>query len=140
MALLLLLAAMCVYSGMSDSSKDKEECTPQLTGLAECLLYVQGDANAPSPDCCSGIKDVLKSNKKCLCLVIKDRNDPDLGGIQINVTLALNLPSVCNAPANISKCPGNYISKFFNFCYFFYMYYFLLYNVRDFNHFFLVNF
>ncbi|XP_061369623.1 non-specific lipid transfer protein GPI-anchored 14-like [Gastrolobium bilobum] len=105
LAHLLLLASMIVGSVLGDSSKDKEECTEQLAGLATCLPYVGGEAKAPTPDCCSGLKQVLKSNKKCLCVIIKDRNDPDLGGLQINVTLALSLPTVCNAPANISKCP-----------------------------------
>lgn len=94
---------------MAESSKDKEECTEQLAGLATCLPYVGGEAKAPTPDCCSGLKQVLKNNKKCLCVIIKDRNDPDLGGLQINVTHALSLPTVCNAPANVSKCPGTFI-------------------------------
>ncbi|CAI9764930.1 unnamed protein product [Fraxinus pennsylvanica] len=87
-----------------DNSKDKEECAQSLVGLATCLPYVGGTAKAPTPDCCSGLKQVLKTNKKCLCVVIKDRNDPDLG-LNINVTLALNLPQVCNTPANVSQCP-----------------------------------
>ncbi|WJX93212.1 hypothetical protein P8452_74770 [Trifolium repens] len=37
----LLLASMIVGIGMADSSKDKEECTAQLTGLASCLPYVE---------------------------------------------------------------------------------------------------
>ncbi|KAJ8565680.1 hypothetical protein K7X08_008256 [Anisodus acutangulus] len=53
----------------------------------------------------TGLKQVLKANEKCLCLLIKDRNDPDLG-LQLNVTLALTLPTVCQAPANISECPA----------------------------------
>lgn len=97
---------MIVWNGMADSSKDKDECTSQITGLASCLPYVEGEGKTPAPDCCDGLKTLLNTNKKCLCLIIKDRNDPDLGGIQINVTLALGLPTVCNAPANISKCPG----------------------------------
>lgn len=105
MAYFLLLASMIVGIGMSDSSKEKQECTAQLTGLASCLPYVEGEGKTPAPDCCDGLKTLLKTNKKCLCVIIKDRNDPDLGGIVINVTLALNLPTVCNAPANISKCP-----------------------------------
>ncbi|KAL0339223.1 UNVERIFIED_CONTAM: protein YLS3 [Sesamum angustifolium] len=88
----------------SDNSKDRQECADSL-GLATCLPYVGGTAKTPTPDCCSGLKQVLKTNKKCLCVVIKDRNDPDLG-LNINVTLALGLPVVCNAPANISQCPG----------------------------------
>lgn len=103
----MLLASMIVGIAMADSSTDKQECTEQLTGLATCLPYIQGESKAPPPDCCSGLKQVLKQNKKCLCLIIKDRNDPDLGGLMITVTSALSLPTVCNAPANISKCPGN---------------------------------
>ncbi|KAL6125119.1 hypothetical protein ACLB2K_077627 [Fragaria x ananassa] len=81
-----------------------DECAQQLVGMATCLPYVGGEAMAPTPDCCSGLKQVLNNNKKCLCVIIQDRNDPDLG-LQINVTLALGLPSVCHAAANVSKCP-----------------------------------
>ncbi|XP_020963968.1 protein YLS3 [Arachis ipaensis] len=108
-AYILLLAFVIVGRATVNSTndKDKEECTQQLGGLATCLPYVGGGgAKAPTPDCCNGLKQVLKNSKKCLCFIIKDRNDPDLGGIQINLTLALGLPTACNAPANISKCPG----------------------------------
>ncbi|GAV86005.1 LTP_2 domain-containing protein [Cephalotus follicularis] len=94
-----------VSNVISDSAKDREECADQLVGLATCLPYVGGDAKAPTPDCCSGLKQVLKSNKKCLCVVVRDRDDPELG-LKINVTLALGLPSVCHAPADVSKCPA----------------------------------
>ncbi|KAH0782425.1 hypothetical protein KY290_002023 [Solanum tuberosum] len=101
---LVLFFILCVF-GNSDIEKDKEECTQSLIGLATCLPYVGGNAPAPTPDCCTGLKQVLKASKKCLCLLIKDRNDPDVG-LQLNVTLALTLPSVCKAPANISECPA----------------------------------
>ncbi|KAI4323326.1 hypothetical protein L6164_022941 [Bauhinia variegata] len=103
-AFMLVLTSILVSRAVADSSKDKEECTQQLVGLATCLPYVGGQAKSPTPDCCSGLKEVLKNNKKCLCVIIKDRNDPDLG-LQINVSLALSLPTVCDAPANVSKCP-----------------------------------
>ncbi|XP_015901383.3 non-specific lipid transfer protein GPI-anchored 14 [Ziziphus jujuba] len=103
---LLVVVCVSIMGGfvMADPAKDREECTQQLAGLATCLPYVDGEAKAPTPDCCSGLKQVLKDNKKCLCVIVRDRNDPDLG-LQINATLALGLPSVCNAPANVSKCP-----------------------------------
>ncbi|KAF3673132.1 putative V-type proton ATPase subunit D-like [Capsicum annuum] len=101
---LVLFFMLCVFAS-SATDKDKQECTQSLIGLATCLPYVGGDAPEPTPDCCTGLKQVLKSNKKCLCLLIKNRNDPDLG-LQINVTLALTLPSVCQTPANISECPA----------------------------------
>ncbi|XP_076901531.1 non-specific lipid transfer protein GPI-anchored 14-like [Bidens hawaiensis] len=101
--LLRTIILLChVTFGAND--KDKEECTEQLVGLATCLPYVGGNAKSPTPDCCSGLKQVLNTNKKCLCVVIKDRNDPDLG-LTINVTLALGLPTVCHTPANVTKCP-----------------------------------
>ncbi|KAG2326080.1 hypothetical protein Bca52824_008808 [Brassica carinata] len=102
-AIAFLMATM--VSAGEDKAKDKEECTEQLVGMATCLPYVQGQAKTPTPDCCSGLKQVLKSDKKCLCVIIQDRNDPDLG-LQINVSLALALPSVCHAVADVTKCPA----------------------------------
>lgn len=102
---IFLVISMMFSGANSDAAKDREECTNQLVGLAGCLPYIGGNAKAPTPDCCSGLKQVLKTNKKCLCVVVRDRNDPQLG-LTINVTLALGLPSVCNAPANLSECPA----------------------------------
>lgn len=104
---LLLLTVSPLLFGFAggDDEKDKQECTNSLVGLATCLPYVGGNTKSPTPDCCSGLKQVLKNDKKCLCLIIKDRNDPQIG-ININVTLALGLPTACQAPANISQCPG----------------------------------
>ncbi|KAK4591640.1 hypothetical protein RGQ29_016180 [Quercus rubra] len=89
---------------MADAAKDREECAQKLVGLATCLPYVGGQAMVPTQDCCTGLKQVLKDNKKCLCVIIRDRNDPELG-LHINVTRALGLPSVCHAPTNVSQCP-----------------------------------
>ncbi|KAL3347264.1 hypothetical protein AABB24_021110, partial [Solanum stoloniferum] len=82
--------------------KDREECANQLVGLATCLPYVSGEAKAPTPDCCTGLKEVLDKSKICLCILVKDRNDPSLG-LKINATLALSLPSLCHAPTNMSN-------------------------------------
>ncbi|XP_060196752.1 non-specific lipid transfer protein GPI-anchored 14 [Lycium barbarum] len=90
----------------ADIDKDKEECANQLVGLATCLPYASGQAKAPTPDCCTGLKEVLDKSKKCLCILVKDRDDPSLG-LKINATRALSLPTLCHSPpdvANISKC------------------------------------
>ncbi|QCD84421.1 hypothetical protein DEO72_LG2g4775 [Vigna unguiculata] len=97
--LLLLLVGFA----NSDITQDKADCTDKLIGLAGCLTYASGDASAPTMDCCSGLKQVIDKNKRCLCILIKDRNDPSLG-LKINVTLALNLPEVCKTPTNITQC------------------------------------
>lgn len=107
----LLLLLLLVGSVSSDLTKDREECGDKLVGLASCLPYVDGEAKTPTIDCCSGLKVVLDKSKKCICILIKDRDDPNLG-IKLNATLAIQLPSACHAPANISQCVGMYQSQF----------------------------
>lgn len=98
---------MCSNLCVCDINQDKSECANQLVGLATCLPYVGGEAKAPTQDCCTGLKQVLKNSKKCLCILVKDRNDPSLG-LKVNATLALGLPQNCHVPSkdNISECPG----------------------------------
>ncbi|KAH9307859.1 hypothetical protein KI387_035770, partial [Taxus chinensis] len=64
-----------------------------------------GNANIPTKDCCNGLLQLHKNTPKCLCVLIKDSTDPQLG-ITINVTLALQLPEVCKVATNISTCPA----------------------------------
>uniref|UniRef100_A0ACD5WDQ1 Uncharacterized protein n=1 Tax=Avena sativa TaxID=4498 RepID=A0ACD5WDQ1_AVESA len=100
----MVLAAVCAGVG-GDMSTDRSECADQLVGLAPCLQYVQGQARAPAPDCCGGLRQVLGKSPKCLCVLVKDKDDPNLG-IKINASLALALPSACGATkANVSHCP-----------------------------------
>ncbi|KAK1561244.1 hypothetical protein QYE76_070512 [Lolium multiflorum] len=97
-------AAACVGVG-GDMNSDRSECADQLVGLAPCLQYVQGEARTPAPDCCGGLRQVLGKSPKCLCVLVKDKDDPNLG-IKINASLALALPSACGATkANVSHCP-----------------------------------
>jgi hypothetical protein len=101
----VVAAAACVGVG-GDMNSDRSECADQLVGLAPCLQYVQGEARTPAPDCCGGLRQVLGKSPKCLCVLVKDKDDPNLG-IKINASLALALPSACGATkANVSHCPG----------------------------------
>lgn len=105
--LFVSLAFMClVLIANSDFAADRAECTNQLMGLATCVTFVEGATTAknPTPDCCAGFKQVVGKGLKCVCILIKDRDEPELG-MKINVTLALQLPHKCNAPTNISDCP-----------------------------------
>ncbi|RCV46389.1 hypothetical protein SEVIR_9G532400v4 [Setaria viridis] len=102
-ALVVAVAAAATVAG-GDMNADRTECADQLVGLAPCLQYVQGQARAPPPDCCGGLRQVLGKSPKCLCVLVKDKDDPNLG-IKINATLALALPSACGATrANASHC------------------------------------
>ncbi|CAD6220680.1 unnamed protein product [Miscanthus lutarioriparius] len=106
-AVMVVVAMLMMSAGVGgDFAADQAECSDTLVGLATCLTYVQeqATASAPTPDCCAGLKAVLQSNRKCLCVLIQDRDNPNLG-LKLNVTKALGLPAVCNAPANISDCP-----------------------------------
>ncbi|KAF9686492.1 hypothetical protein SADUNF_Sadunf03G0164300 [Salix dunnii] len=99
----ILVLLMLVGSAKSDLQQDRAECANQLVGLATCLPYVGGDAKAPTLDCCSGLKQVLDKSEKCLCILIKDRDNPDLG-IKFNVSLVAKLPSLCHSPVNVTEC------------------------------------
>ncbi|KAK7814050.1 protein yls3, partial [Quercus suber] len=79
------------------SQRQRRVCAA-TSRTATCLPYIGGQAKVPTPDFCTGLKQVLKDNKKCLCVIIRDRNDLELG-LQINVTLcfrsAFCLPCPC---------------------------------------------
>ncbi|RDX62094.1 Protein YLS3, partial [Mucuna pruriens] len=100
----MTILVLLVGFANSDITQDKTECTDKLLALASCLPYVSNsDSKAPTLDCCSGLKQVIDKSKRCLCILIKDRDDPSLG-LKINVTLALNLPNSCDSPTNITQC------------------------------------
>ncbi|KAG2534482.1 hypothetical protein PVAP13_9NG066794 [Panicum virgatum] len=103
-AVLVVAALAGVASG--DFAADRAECANQLMGLATCLTFVQekATARAPTPDCCAGLKQVVAASKKCMCVLVKDRDEPALG-FKINVTRAMDLPPLCNYPATFSDCP-----------------------------------
>ena len=84
-------------------------CADRLMGLTTCLTFVQdkATARAPTPDCCAGLKQVVAASKMCMCVLVKDRDEPALG-FKINVTRAMDLPSLCSNPATFSDCPSTY--------------------------------
>ena len=104
---LLVLALMLTnHTKAADSPEEKQKCIEQLNGMTSCLPYLGGGAKAPTPECCDGLEQAIKNNnKRCICVIIKDLNDPDLG-LKVNLTVFLGLPSICKAPDNFSQCPG----------------------------------
>ncbi|KAJ8637898.1 hypothetical protein MRB53_012165 [Persea americana] len=98
-----ILVFLMVGFARSDLASDRNECATQLAGLATCLPYVQGESKTPTPDCCSGLKQVVAKSRKCVCILVKDRDDPNLG-FKINATLALKLPGDCSSPFNATEC------------------------------------
>ncbi|KAL4311357.1 hypothetical protein GQ457_01G048710 [Hibiscus cannabinus] len=114
-----ILVLMLLGLASSDINQDKAECSNQVAVLAPCLPYAEGQAKAPTVDCCSGLKQVVDKTMKCLCLLIKDLNDPSLG-LNINATFALALPSTCGVAVNLTDCisllhlaPNSQVAKLF---------------------------
>ncbi|KAK8595871.1 hypothetical protein V6N12_064380 [Hibiscus sabdariffa] len=103
LTLSFILLTVLLDLASSDINQDKAECANQLVGLAPCIPYVGGEAKTPTVGCCGGVKQVLDKSKKCLCVLLKDKDDPSLG-LKINTTLAATLPSICHAPTNITDC------------------------------------
>ncbi|KAK7359266.1 hypothetical protein VNO77_01219 [Canavalia gladiata] len=103
LALSSTLFLLLVGFASSDLAQDKTECSDKLLGLASCLPYVSAQSKVPTLDCCTGLKEVIDKSKRCLCILIKDRDDANLG-IKINATLALQLPNACHTPTNITQC------------------------------------
>ncbi|KAK9156605.1 hypothetical protein Scep_003179 [Stephania cephalantha] len=110
MLVMLILVLVMGFVSSADYAEDRKECTSQLIGLATCLPYVGGSAKAPTPECCKGLETVLSMSKKCLCVLVKDRNDPNIG-FKINSTLALKLPSICKSAISIADCPDKDFSE-----------------------------
>ncbi|KAK1356174.1 AAI domain-containing protein [Heracleum sosnowskyi] len=104
-ALTILVLIQFVGFGSADISKDINQCESQLIVLEPCLTYVQGGAKTPTLDCCAGVKQVLQKSKVCLCILVKDRDHPEIG-FKFNATLALGLPARCNAPSSVNECPA----------------------------------
>ncbi|KAL2334688.1 hypothetical protein Fmac_015901 [Flemingia macrophylla] len=103
--IVLAITMILINHAVGDSAQEKQKCAEQLTGIATCLPYLGGDAKAPTAACCSGLIQAIETNKKCICVILKDRNDPDLG-LKINITISVGLPSLCKAPDNLSQCPA----------------------------------
>ncbi|KAE8665060.1 hypothetical protein F3Y22_tig00112688pilonHSYRG00015 [Hibiscus syriacus] len=103
LTLSFILLPMLLGIVSSDVNQDKAECADKLVGLAPCIQYVGGKAKTPTVDCCGGIKQVEDKSMKCLCVLLKDKDDPSLG-LKINTSLAATLPSICHVPVNITNC------------------------------------
>lgn len=100
----IVTTSMLLGFGNSDLAQDRDECTNQLIALSTCLPYVGGDAKAPTKDCCAGFSQVITKSEKCVCILVKDKDDPQLG-LKINATLAAHLPTACHITApNITEC------------------------------------
>ncbi|XP_018481018.1 non-specific lipid transfer protein GPI-anchored 22-like [Raphanus sativus] len=105
--LALCITLTIMFLGVrSDLNQDIKGCQDSMSDLYSCLPFVTNKAKAPDSTCCTTLKEKLDKGqtKRCLCTLVKDRDDPGLG-FKVDANRAMSLPSTCHIPANISQCP-----------------------------------
>ncbi|CAG7905378.1 hypothetical protein BRARA_D00234 [Brassica rapa] len=105
--LALCITLTIMFLGVrSDLNQDIKGCQDSMSDLYSCLPFVTNKAKAPDSTCCTTLKEKLDKGqtKRCLCTLVKDRDDPGLG-FKVDANRAMSLPSACHVPANISQCP-----------------------------------
>jgi len=118
--LMFIIVASMVAFVSSNFTKDRQECQNQLITLSSCLNYVAGEAVRPSPQCCAILDQRINQTKRCLCILVRDRNEPSLG-LKLNATRAVRLPTVCHANNNPLECLGMFSCSLLVFFLFLYM-------------------
>lgn len=105
-ALILLLLIGPSLNTFSQST-GIEQCSSNLLNLAPCAPFVQGIAPSPVQSCCDNLKQLYIQQPNCLCLLFNETTSSSFP-ININTTLALQLPLLCNLQMSISNCTGTY--------------------------------
>ncbi|KAB2627573.1 protein YLS3-like [Pyrus ussuriensis x Pyrus communis] len=96
LVLLIMTSNYTASFATADSAKDRGMYTAvSRDGHVSALRWRSSQGSYTSLLHCSQTSG--NNNKRCLCVIIKNRNDPALS-LQMNVTLALGLPAVCKAP------------------------------------------
>ncbi|CAA2994815.1 Hypothetical predicted protein [Olea europaea subsp. europaea] len=103
-ALILLLLIGPSLNTFSQST-GIEQCSSNLLNLAPCAPFVQGIAPSPVQSCCDNLKQLYIQQPNCLCLLFNETTSSSFP-ININTTLALQLPLLCNLQMSISNCTG----------------------------------
>ncbi|XP_057800936.1 non-specific lipid transfer protein GPI-anchored 15-like [Salvia miltiorrhiza] len=99
--LLAILAVAMVWG----SGRGQTGCTKTLMALSPCLNYVSGNTSTPAASCCSQLSNVVSSQPQCLCLLLN--GTASSYGLDINQTLALQLPDACAVQTPpTSRCNG----------------------------------
>ncbi|KAJ9543402.1 hypothetical protein OSB04_023109 [Centaurea solstitialis] len=88
---------------LRDEAMAQSGCRSALMSLSPCLGYVGGNSSTPTYSCCSQLANVVRSQSRCLCILVSSHGSPT--GLKINETLALELPDACNVQTPpISRC------------------------------------
>ncbi|GFQ04023.1 protein yls3 [Phtheirospermum japonicum] len=91
-AAVVTVAVVVAATGVAEGQSD---CVAQLVTCAQYL-----NSTSPSRECCNAIQRVVSTQLPCLCSLYK--NPQAFPGI--NITQALELPTHCNLPNDVSAC------------------------------------
>lgn len=88
------LVMIFVLMMFTESCMAQSNCMNVIISMSSCLNYVTGSSKTPSPSCCSSLANVVQTQPRCLCTVLNGGGTQL--GVNINNTLALQLPGACN--------------------------------------------
>ncbi|KAF6148486.1 hypothetical protein GIB67_038841 [Kingdonia uniflora] len=108
--LLLLVAISCFFSLNCSAATPtvEEQCNSEFTKMGTCLNFATAKADAPTPQCCSSVKDIKDRNPACLCYIIEQthKGGASLKDLGLQEAKLLALPTACKLTgATISECP-----------------------------------
>ncbi|KAJ9171986.1 hypothetical protein P3X46_015279 [Hevea brasiliensis] len=99
----IILTFAVIASWWAGAMGQSSSCTNALMSLSPCLLYITGNSSTPTPQCCTQLAAVVRSQPQCLCEVIN--GGVASLGINVNLTQALALPNACQVQTPpISSC------------------------------------
>ncbi|KAI4331508.1 hypothetical protein MLD38_029693 [Melastoma candidum] len=99
--LLVVSLSLARSQDPTTSAPTVASCQPQLLSLVPCAPFVQATTPSPPQSCCDVLNQIYGQQPRCLCLLL---NATNVVSIPINNTLALQLPRLCNIPADPSSC------------------------------------
>ncbi|KAL5571282.1 hypothetical protein UlMin_020879 [Ulmus minor] len=101
---LLLFSTGVLAHALASAPDSANDCLTLLTGMMDCLSYVQKGSNLTVPEkpCCPELKNVVDTNPICLCELLANGANY---GLKIDLKRATKLPSVCKVDAPpLSTC------------------------------------
>ncbi|KAF6154083.1 hypothetical protein GIB67_031344 [Kingdonia uniflora] len=97
--------APSVSPSVAPSPPAGTDCSTLVLELAPCLSFLGEGSTDTKPDgeCCTALKDVLKTDAQCLC---ESFNAAAQMGVVIDVKRAVALPSACGVviPPSVGTC------------------------------------
>lgn len=124
-----LVVLVVVLALLDRTAAQTSGCTSTLISLSPCLSYVTGNRSTPTTSCCSQLANVVQSQPQCLCVLVNGGSS-NLGGMNINQTLALALPGACNVQTPpTSRCNSKFFGIFVYLLFFLMCVYFVWLNL-----------